>query len=62
MQIQKRVCSVVSDSETPKDCSPPGSSLQGILQARTPEWVAISSSRGSSQPKDQNGVSCVSMV
>ena len=30
------------------DCSPPGSSVQGILQARILEWVAISSSRGSS--------------
>ena len=28
------------------DCSPPGSSIHGILQARTLEWVAISSSRG----------------
>ena len=33
------------------DCSPPGSSVHGILQARTLEWVAITSSRGSSQPK-----------
>ena len=36
----------------PIDCSPPGSSVHGILQARTLEWVAISSSRGSSQPRD----------
>ena len=34
----------------PTDCSPPGSSLHGILQARLLEWVAILSSRGSSQP------------
>ena len=32
----------------PMDCSPPGSSVHGIFQARTPEWVAISFSRGSS--------------
>ena len=32
------------------DCSPPGSSVHGILQARILEWVAISFSRGSSQP------------
>ena len=32
------------------DCSPPGSSVHGFLQARIPEWVAISFSRGSSQP------------
>ena len=30
----------------PMDCSPPGCSVRGILQARIPEWVAISSSRG----------------
>ena len=36
----------------PMDCSPPGSSVQGILQARILEWVAISSSRVSSQPRD----------
>ena len=35
------------------DCSPPGSSVHGILQAGILEWVAMSSSRGSSQPKDQ---------
>ena len=40
------------------DCSPPGSSVHGILQARILEWVAISVSRGSSQPRDQNQVSC----
>ena len=33
------------------DCSPPGSSVHGISQARTLEWVAISSSRGSSQTR-----------
>ena len=36
----------------PLDRSPPGSSVHGILQARTLEWVAISSSRGSSRPRD----------
>ena len=41
----------------PMDCSPPGSSVHGILQARILEWVAISSSRGSSWPKDQTQVS-----
>ena len=35
----------------PVDCSPPGSSAQGILQARMLEQVAISSSRGSSHPR-----------
>ena len=37
----------------PMDCSPSGSSLHGILQARTLEWVAMPSSRGSSQPRDR---------
>ena len=44
------------------DCSPPGSSVRGIFQARILEWVAISSSRGSSQPKDQTHISCVSCL
>ena len=35
------------------DCSPPGSSIQGILQARILEWVAISYSRGSSWSRDR---------
>ena len=39
------------------DCSLPGSSIHGILQARVLEWVAISFSRGSSQPGDQTQVS-----
>ena len=43
----------------PMDCSPPGSSLHGILQARILEWVAISFSRGSSQPRDWTCVSCI---
>ena len=40
------------------DCSQPGFSVQGILQARIPEWVAIPFSRGSSSLKDQTWVSC----
>ena len=41
----------------PVDCSPPGSSVHGILQARILEWVAISFSRGSSRPRDRTQVS-----
>ena len=41
------------------DCSLPGSSLHGILQATVLEWVAISFSRGSSQPRDWIQVSCI---
>ena len=51
--------SVMSDSVTPKGCSPPGFSVDGILQARILEWVAISFSRGSSQPRDLTQVSCI---
>ena len=40
------------------DCSLPGSSVHGILQAKIREWVALSLSRGSSQPRDQSRVSC----
>ena len=50
--------SAVSDSLDSIDCSSPGSSVHGILQARILQWVAISSSRGSSQPRDQTQVSC----
>ena len=41
------------------DCSPPGSSVHGILQARILEWVPISSSRGSSQFTDGTRVSYI---
>ena len=43
----------------PLDCSPPGSSVHGILQARTLEWVAVPFSRGSSQPRDRTQISRV---
>ena len=43
----------------PMDCNLPGSSVHGILQARTLEWVAIPFSRGSFQPKDWTQVSCI---
>ena len=41
----------------PMDCSPPGSSVHGILQARILEWVAISFPKGSSWPRGQTQVS-----
>ena len=43
----------------PKDCSPPGSSIHGIFQAEVLEWVATSSSSGSSWPRNRT---CVSRV
>ena len=42
----------------PMDCSPPGSSVHGILQARILEWVAVPPSRGSSWPRDRACISC----
>ena len=43
----------------PMGCSPPGPSVHGSLQARTLEWVAILSSRGSSRPRDWTCVACI---
>ena len=43
----------------PMDCSPPGSPVHGILRARILEWVAMPSSRGSSQRTDRTWRSCV---
>ena len=43
----------------PMDCSTPGSSVHGFFQARILEWVAISFSSESSQPKDQTHISYV---
>ena len=43
----------------PMDCCLPGSSVHGIVQARILEWVAISFSRESSQPRDRTQVSCI---
>ena len=50
-RIFMEVCSVTQSRPTlcdPRDCSPPGSSVHGIFQARILEWVAISYSRRSS--------------
>ena len=47
-------CLTLSD---PMDCSLPGCSVHGILQARILEWAAMSSSRGSFPPRDQTQVS-----
>ena len=42
----------------PMDCSPPGSSVHGVLQARTLDCVAIPFSKGSSLPRSQTQVAC----
>ena len=46
----------------PMDCNPRGSSVHEILQARILAWVAICFSRGSSQPRDQTLISCISGI
>jgi len=43
----------------PMHCSPPGSSVHGVSQARVLEWAAISFSRGSSWPRDQTHISYI---
>ena len=52
-------CLTLCDS---MNCSPPGSSVHGILQARILEWVEVPFSRGSSWPRDQTQVSYVSCI
>ena len=55
------MCSVAQSE--PVDCSPSASSVHGISQARRIlEWVAISFSRGSYQPRGQTRISCVSCL
>ena len=54
--LSLQLCLTLCD---PMDCHKPGSSVYGILQARILEWVAISSSRKSSQPRDQTLLSPV---
>ena len=56
------VASVLSNSLRPRGLYPPGSSVHGILQARVLEWVAMPSSRGSSQLRDWTLVSYVSCI
>ena len=57
--LTKKPCPTLCD---PLGCSPPGSSVRGILQARVLELVAISSSRGSSRPRDGTRLSYVSYI
>ena len=51
-----KLCPTLCD---PIDCSPPGSTVHGILQARILEWVVMPFSRGSSQPRDRTPASCI---
>ena len=58
-RMHAQSCPTLCDS---LDRSPSASSVHGIFQARILEWVATSSSRGSSQPRDRTHVSCVSCI
>ena len=71
--LNNNTCEVLHDFEVivaqlyltlcdPMDCSPPSSSVHGILQARKLAWVALSFSRGSSWPRDLTHVSYVSCI
>ena len=51
-----QLCQIICD---PMDCSPPGSLVHGILQARILEWIALPFSKGSFWPRDQTQVSCI---
>ena len=53
--VHAQLCLTLCD---PSDCSPPGSFVHGISQARVLEWVAISYSRGSFWPRHRTGISC----
>ena len=55
-EVKALVTCLCSTLWNPMDCSPPGFSVHGILQARILEWVAIPFSGGSSQPRDQTQV------
>ena len=54
VSVTVKLCPTLCD---PMDCSLPGFSVHGTFQTRILEWVAISFSRGSSQPRDQTRVS-----
>ena len=60
-----RACAHTQLCPTPcnlMEWSPPGASVHGNFQARILEWVAISSSKGSSWPRDQTHITCISSI
>ena len=57
--LRKKIAQSSPTLWDPMDCSLSGSSVHGIFQARILEWVAISFSRGSSQPRDQTQLSYI---
>ena len=59
VKSESKVAQSYPTLSNPMDCSPPGSHIHGIFQARILEWVAIPFSRGSSQSRDWAWVSCI---
>ena len=59
LKVKVLVIQSCPTSSDPMDCSPPSSSVHGVLQARILEWVAIPFSRESSQSRDRTWVSCI---
>ena len=55
-------CSIMSDSCYPKDYSRQAAPVHGVLQARILQWVAMSFSRGPSQPRDWTRISLISCI
>ena len=58
MKVKVSIAHLVPTLCNPMHCSPPSSSVHGILQARMLKWVAIPFSRGSSQPRDWTQAFC----
>ena len=57
LMLVTQLCTTLCD---PMNCSPPGSSIHGIFQARILEWVAISFCRGVFPNREQAHISCIS--
>ena len=62
VKSESEVAQLCPTLSNPMDCSLPGSSVHGIFQARVLEWVAITFSRESSQPRDRTWVSCIAEI
>ena len=57
--LHKKCCCLVTKSCNSMHCSPPGSSVHGIFQARILKWIAIPFSRGFSPPRNGTCISCI---
>ena len=55
-KLVSQLCLTLYD---PMDCSPPGSSVHGMLKAKTLQWVSMPLSKVSTPPRDETQVSCI---